>query len=112
MGFFKKIGSRLKKAKHLGQRISHGASIGLRKFGNTANRVSDITGKVAGYLNAIPNPIAQSAGKLLGTASDVGSSVGKISKMGSKTLKQVSEGDFKNALESAKQTKKEVGNFR
>ena len=84
MGFFKKhIGSKLKKARRIGEKVAHGVTIGLRKGGKAIQRGAQIAGKVAPILETIGATVPALApvgaiGAGLQEASIVGSKAGQL----------------------------------
>ena len=95
MGFLRKIGSRISSgAKKLGSRIGNGSRIGLRKFGNTANRVSGIAGTLGSLLEKVPG--GQEYGAALQGISGLSRLAGGASKLASKGIGLAQKSQHKN----------------
>ena len=96
MGFFRRIGSRFKKAKSIGSRIASKTSIGLRKVGHALDRVSGIGAKigavaqVAGFVTG--NPVLAGVGRGISTVSGGLKQAGRASSLGNRGIKKIKGG--------------------
>lgn len=78
MGFLKRIGDKLKKARQIGTKVAHGVAIGLRKGGKAIQKGSQIAGKIAPFLEMIPDPRVKALGESLEVGSKFGKQVGEL----------------------------------
>ena len=98
MGFLKKIGHRIQKGRKFASRVSHGASIGLRKVGRTLAKVGGVGAKIGNVLEMIPDPRAKALGTLISKGSSLASSAGNISGKLSSGIEHASKGKIKSAM--------------
>lgn len=87
MGFFKKIGHKLKKAKHIGAKIAHGVAIGARKVGKTVKKVAELSAPLIEAVGvATGQPEILALGKMAEQASHAGDLISDVGREGSSTL--------------------------
>jgi hypothetical protein len=117
MGFFKKIGHRLQRAKRIGHRMAHSSAIGLRKIGHTLGRVAEVAPKIGGALSTIGAvtgfaPLT-AAGAAIGTTGALAGKAGALSTTVGRGIGMAADGNFKGAgLEAAKAKSQHEGLFK
>ena len=108
MGFFKRIGHKLKKARNIGEKVAHGVAIGLRKGGKALQKGAQIAGKLQPLLQSASGivPGAAQLNKLVSAGVSLADRTGKLTadvgRSGSQFLK---DKDVDSFLERSKEQK-------
>ena len=107
MGFFKKIGHKFKKGKHIGSKIGHGLAIGARKVGKTIQKVAEKAGPLLQTLGTITGqPEILALGDMAQQASQAGELISDVGRFGGSTLN--AKGSLADKLTSSLEKKQEL----
>jgi len=107
MGFFKKIGHKLKKAKHIGSKIAHGVAIGARKVGKTLKKAAELSAPLIEAVGvATGQPEILALGKVAEKASQAGDLISDVGREGSSTLN--ARGSLADKITSSVEKKQEL----
>lgn len=110
MGILRTISKRIRRA-HIGHRLK-GVSIGLRKMGHVAARAAGIGHKIAPLLQMSSVPQLQALGSGVEGASIGLNAVSGVSSSVHQAIDHAQKGNYKNDLESTKNAKKQIDNFK
>jgi hypothetical protein len=111
MGIFKHIGSKLKKARRIGEKVAHGVAIGLRKGGKALQKGAQIASKIQPVLQQASGivPGAAQLNKLVGAGVKLADRAGKLSAdVGRSGTQFLKDKDASSFLERSKEQKSQA----